>query len=105
MLNIASSDSLVDKLTLISDLNDLLMLDDYGCSFAAKLNWKKFFFSFFWKSICAFYKIYIICRKTSFYMQKREKFTEKNMNENVKNIYLISEIYFYTENVCVTNKI
>ena len=32
-------------------------------------------------------------------------FTEKNINENVKNIYLISEIYFYTENVCVTNKI
>ena len=22
------------------------------------------------------------------------------MNENVKNIYLISKIYFYTENVC-----
>ena len=31
-------------------------------------------------------------------------FTEKNINENVKNIYLISEIYFYTKNVCVTNK-
>ena len=24
-------------------------------------------------------------------------FTEKNINENVKNIYLISKIYFYTE--------
>ena len=32
-------------------------------------------------------------------------FTEKNINENVKNIYRISEIYFYTKNVCVTNKI
>ena len=32
-------------------------------------------------------------------------FTEKNINENVKNIYLIWEIYFYTENVCVTNEI
>ena len=33
-------------------------------------------------------------------------FTKKdNINENVKNIYLISKIYFYTENVCVTNKI
>ena len=32
-------------------------------------------------------------------------FTEKNINENVNNIYLISKIHFYTENVCVTNKI
>ena len=33
-------------------------------------------------------------------------FTEKdNVNENVKTIYLISKIYFYTENICVTNKI
>ena len=38
-------------------------------------------------------------------MQKKEKFTEKNITENVKNIYLISEIYFYTENVCFTSKI
>ena len=28
MLNIAPSDSVVDKLTSISDLNDLLVLDD-----------------------------------------------------------------------------
>ena len=28
MLNITSSDSLVDKLTSVSDLNDLLVLDD-----------------------------------------------------------------------------
>ena len=52
-----------------------------------------------------FTKYTLFAEKKSFYMQKREKFTEKNMNENVKNIYLISEIYFYTENVCVTNKI
>ena len=32
----------------------------YGCSFVAKLNWKK---KFFWKNICVFYKLYIICRK------------------------------------------
>ena len=31
MLNIAPSDSLVDKLTSISDLNDLLVLDDKVC--------------------------------------------------------------------------
>ena len=36
---------------------------------------------------------------------KKTFFAEKNRNENVKNIYLISEINFYTENVCVTNKI
>ena len=29
----------------------------------------------------------------------KKKFIEKNINENVKKIYLISEIYFYTENV------
>ena len=31
----------------------------YGCSFVAKLSWKK---------KCVFYKIYIICRKKCFYM-------------------------------------
>ena len=55
-------------------------------------------FFFFETIFVFFYKIYIICRKTFF-------FTEKNINENVKNIYLILEIYFYTENVCVTSKI
>ena len=78
----------------------------YGCSFVAKLSWKK---NFFWKNICVFYKIYIICRKKCFYVEKKfykkKLFLQKNINENVKNIYLISEIYFYTENVCVTNKI
>ena len=85
----------------------------YGCSFVAKLSWKKIFF---WKNICVFYKIYIIYRKKCFYMEKKfyiEKFfywkktffTEKNINENVKNIYLIWKIYFYSKNVCVTNKI
>ena len=36
------------------------------------------------------------------FTEKKIFFTEKNINENVKlkNIYLISEIYFYTENVC-----
>ena len=103
MLNIASRDSLVDKLTLISDLNDLLVPDYYGCLFVAKLNRKKKIF-FFFEKIFVFSKVHIICRKRCFYMQKTF-FTEKNINENVKNIYLISEIYFYTKNVCVTNKI
>ena len=39
------------------------------------------------------------------FLLKKTFFTEKNINENVKNIYLISKIYFYTENICVTNKI
>ena len=84
---------------------------NYGCSFVAKLSWKK---NFFLEKYLCFYKIYIICRKKYFYMEKKfynEKFfllkktffAEKNISENVKN--LISEIYFYTENVCVTNKI
>ena len=42
-----------------------------------------------------------IMRKT---FTEQNFFTEKNINENVKNIYLISEICFYTRNVCVTNK-
>ena len=45
-----------------------------------------------------------ITMKNIFYWKKLF-FTEKNINENVKNTYLILEIYFYTENVCVTNKI
>ena len=36
---------------------------------------------------------------------KKTCFTEKNINENLKNIYLIWKICYYTENVCVTNKI
>ena len=55
---------------------------NYGCSFVAKLSWRKYMF-----------------------FTEKKLFTEKNINENVKNIYLISKIYFYTENVCVTNKI
>ena len=46
--------------------------------------------------------------KKSFIMKMfftEKNFTEKNINENVKNIYLVSEKYFYTKNVCVTNKI
>ena len=35
----------------------------------------------------------------------KKHFMEKNINESVKKKYLISEIYFYTENVCVANKI
>ena len=61
------------------------------------------------EKISIFYKIYIICRKKDFiwkksFILKNNFFTEKNINKNVKNIYLISEIYYYTENVCVSDK-
>ena len=48
---------------------------DYGCSFAAKLSWKKKIF--FRKKYLCFYKIYIICSKKCFYIEKKfynEKF-------------------------------
>ena len=38
MLNIAHIDSLVDKLTLISDLNDWLVLDDKVCKSSTSSN-------------------------------------------------------------------
>ena len=82
----------------------------FTCS-KTKLKWKFFFRN----NICVFYKIYIICRKKMICMEKKfyieffftEKFflTKQNINENVKNIYLIWKIYFYTENNYVTNKI
>ena len=57
-----------------------------------------------------FFTKYTLFEEKSFHMEKKfydEKafFTEKSINENAKNIYLISEIYFYRKNVCVTNKI
>ena len=39
------------------------------------------------------------------FLHGKKRFYRENINENVKKIYLISEIYFYTENVSVTNKI
>ena len=39
------------------------------------------------------------------FLLKKTFFADININENVKNIYLISKIYFYTKNICVTNKI
>ena len=61
---------------------------------------------FFLKKIFVFYKIYIICRKKIFIWKRSFilkifllKKTVKNINKNVKNIYLIWKIYFYTENI------
>ena len=74
----------------------------YGCSFVAKLSWKKNNF-FLKKYLCFLQNIYVVCRKKCFDMEKKI-FVEKNVNENAKKKNLIPEIYFYTENVCVTNK-
>ena len=50
----------------------------------------------------------IIWKKSSItknFFTEKNVFTEKNITENVKNIYLTSEIYYYTENVCVSDEI
>ena len=67
MSNIASSNSLVDKLTLISDLNGLLVLDDYGWSFVAKLNWKKK--NFFLKHL--FFTKYTLVGEKNIFISKK----------------------------------
>ena len=48
---------------------------------------------------------YTLFTEKNVFIRKKKIFIEQNINENVKTIYLISEIYFDTENVCVTNKI
>ena len=83
------------------------MVEYCGCLFVAKLSWKK---RGFFEKIFVFFTKYTLFEEKSFHMEKKfydEKafFTEKSINENAKNIYLISEIYFYRKNVCVTNKI
>ena len=52
-----------------------------------------------------FFTKYTLFAEKNVFIWKKKNFIKKNINENVKKIYLISEIYFYTENVCVTNKI
>ena len=70
---------------------------NYVCSFAAKLSWKKKR-----KKYLCFYKIYIICSKKCFYMEKKfynEKlfllkktfFTEKN--------YISFQKYIFTQKI------
>ena len=66
--------------------------------------------NFFWKNICVFTKYISFAEKKVFiwknkFYNEKKNFPEKSTNENVKNMYLISEIYFYTENIFVTNKI
>ena len=74
---------------------DERLLYDYGCSFVAKLSWKIF----------EFFTEYTLFAEKNIFILKKAFFTEKNIYENVKNIYLIWEKLFYKENVCDTNKI
>ena len=53
-----------------------------------------------------YWKLFFL--KKNFFYREKYKWKYKNIyiNENIKiYIYLIWEIYFYVENVCVTNKI
>ena len=86
---------------MVSKANLYSSIEVYGCSFVAKLSWKK---KYFFKIFVFFTKYALFAEKKCFYMEKKI-FIAKNVNENVKKIYLISEIYFYTENVWVINKI
>ena len=55
--------------------------------------------NFFFEKIFVFYKIYVICRINMFLFGKKN-FPEKNINENVKKIYLISDIYVIMKTMC-----
>ena len=79
----------------------------YGCSFVAKLSWKK---KLFWKNICVFYKIYIICRKKCFYMERKfyiEKFfywtklfLQRKIWKCKKHISHLRNIFLYRKSLC-----
>ena len=73
----------------------------YGCSFVAKLSWKKLFF--FEKIFVFFTKYTLFAEKNDFIWKKKLYwffFTEKAFfTENEKNINLIWEIFFYPENI------
>ena len=73
----------------------------YGCSFIAKLSRKKNIFEkifvFFTKYILFAEKLFFYGKKVlywKFFLLKKLSFTEKNINENVKNMYLIWKIFF-----------
>ena len=59
---------------------------------------------FFGKNVCVFYKIYIICRKKNFYMEKNS-FYWKNINENVKNISHFRNIFLHRICLCYKQNI
>ena len=72
---------------------------EHGCSFVPKLSWKK---KLFLKKYLYFLQNRRHLHKKMFLYGK--KIIEKNRNESVKK-NLISEIYFYIENVCYKQNI
>ena len=70
---------------------------------------KNIYIFFLKKNMCFLQNIHYLQEKKVLqwkcFLLKKTFFIEKNINENVKNIYLISETYFDTKNVCVTNNI
>ena len=70
---------------------------DYSCSFVAKLRWKKRGFLSFTKYTLFAEKIFFYVKKVLYwkvFVLKKAFFTEKYVYENVKNVYLIWEIFF-----------
>ena len=59
--------------------------------------------NFFLKKYLFFTKYKLFAEKNVFIWKKN--FYSEKYKRKCKKIHLISEIYFYTENVCVTNKI
>ena len=81
-----SCDVMIFEVNLIFLIKPFFLHDQrYGCSFVARLSWKNIFF--FFEKIFVFYKIYNICRKNCFYVEKKiyiEVFFLTEKNENVK---------------------
>ena len=95
---------------MIFTIIEFLKVVLYGCSFVAKVSWKK---NFFYEKIFVFLTKYTLQKKMFSYgkkvlywklfLLKKKNFTEKNKNENVKNIYLIWKIFLYRK--CLFYKI
>ena len=69
---------------------------------------------FFFEKICFLQNIHYLQKKCfymekkfyiDFFLLKKTFFCREKYKWKCKNIYLIWEIYFYAENVCVTNKL
>ena len=70
---------------------------EYGCSFVAKLSWKRFFF---FEKIFVFYKIYITCRKKCFYMEKKIFMEKKYKWKCKKNISHFRNTFLHRKCLC-----
>ena len=83
------------------NVRKFLQISEYGCSFVAKLSWKKKFF-FFGKNICFLQNVHYLQKKLILYGKKVyiDFFLLKKLFwQKTKKIYLIWEIFFYPENI------